>query len=112
MEMTFTVTEEAMRPGLPMTVCFYCKKPVGSKHKNDCVLVSKRMKMRAVVDFTMVVPASWDKGQIEFHCNESSWCANNVLDDMQKHADRFGCLCSCATITALSPVSEPFLDEK
>ena len=29
------------------------------------------------------VPSDWDRQQIEFHYNDGSWCANNLLDEKE-----------------------------
>jgi hypothetical protein len=42
----------------------------------------------------MDVPESWDEGSINFRFNESSWCASNLLDELQRREENTGmCLC-------------------
>lgn len=42
--------------------------------------------------YVMDVPSDWDKAMVEFHLNESSSCASNVIDKL-KELDSHGCLC-------------------
>jgi len=46
----FIVTEKAMRPASKdMGVegqCFYCQKKIGMHHKDDCVLITKKIKIK------------------------------------------------------------------
>jgi hypothetical protein len=52
------------------------------------------------------VPENWDQEMVEFHMNESSWCFDNIVDELDLAADKVrikraedGCclLCSLAT---------------
>ena len=38
-----------------------------------------------------MVPSDWDEEMINFQRNESSWCANNLIDELAK---REPCICS------------------
>ena len=62
----FMVTEKAKRPASKEQQCFYCQQPIGGRHKVDCVLVSKRVKIRMTVEYEIEVPADWDEDLIEF----------------------------------------------
>jgi len=92
--MSFTVTEAAMRPASSERSCFYCHRPIGESHADDCVLVIKRVVVRAVIEYEVSVPASWDAEQIEFHRNDGSWCANNMIGELEALSERDGCVCS------------------
>ncbi len=83
--------------------CFYCQKRVGESHARDCVIVQKRVEMEVLItwpegaktkDGQMLVgtksaglwqfdePHFWDAHQSTFHKNDSSWCANNFVHQM------------------------------
>lgn len=86
-------------------VCFYCHKKVGKRHADDCVLWTRPVTIRLSVEYIIEVPHFWDKDRIEFHRNDSSWCAGNALDELD---DRFAsenpCLCSAAVFEYVGEV--------
>jgi len=110
---SFLVTEKSMRPASDKRQCFYCVEPIGGNHKTDCVLVRKKVKVRMTVEYFMVVPAFWNKKDIEFHLNESSWCANNALDDLEKQFTNEDdeCMCHAATFKYLHNDLDSYIDE-
>jgi hypothetical protein len=87
------VHDDGIRPAGKPNACFYCQQGVGYPHKRDCVVVTKRVEMRvhAVLptgeEFTGLWQFdevhSWDADQTEFHKNESSWCAGNLLNERE-----------------------------
>jgi len=109
--MAFIVTEKAQRPARMDGTCFYCSSKIGEAHKNDCILIQKTVKVRAVIDYEIQVPADWGKYQIEFHRNESSWCADNALEEMKAYGEAHGCLCGHIKYECLSDDGEAFLSE-
>lgn len=107
----FMVTENAMRPASPKRECFYCHRVIGLPHKDDCVLIQKKVKLRFIVEYETTVPDFWDKDQIEFHRNESSSCKNNdfrILEAMSENP----CMCEHAKIEFVESLSGPFVDER
>lgn len=86
------VTEDDERPARPDGTCFYCKEPIGNEHKPDCVVRSRTVVIRFMVDVVVSVPENWDKTDIEFMYNEGSWCASNLVEMLK---EKPGCLCSC-----------------
>ena len=46
------------------------------------------------MQYEVSVPADWDKDMVEFHRNESSWCAGSLVDELGD-MDSEPCLC-CA----------------
>lgn len=98
-ENTWIVKQDDVRPARPDGTCFYCGVPVGGKHKYDCVIPQKSV----IVDFTIrlpvLVPVFWDKEQIDFHYNESSWCADNLLSLIESWQEQTGC-CLCGVMEA------------
>ncbi len=108
----FTVTEKAMRPASPERRCLYCKQAIGENHKDSCVLVMKRVKVRMTVEYEIEVPASWDKHMIEFHRNEGSWCSSNAISELERAFDSGdGCMCNAAEFEYIGGDSDPYLDE-
>lgn len=92
--MAFIVTERAMRPASPDHACFYCKQPIGMEHKSTCVLIHKKVRVRLTIEYEVEVPADWDAHMIEFQRNEGSWCADNLIRELETLAEARGCLCS------------------
>lgn len=109
----FIVTKAAMRPASSELKCFYCNQDIGEAHKLDCVLVNKKVRIKMTVEYTVDVPSSWDEDMVNFHRNESSWCADNALEELQEylHAEDW-CLCGAANFEFIEDVGEPYLKEK
>ncbi|MDO8414146.1 MAG: hypothetical protein Q7S51_10205 [Gallionellaceae bacterium] len=110
--MEFIVTTKAQRPAEMNGKCFYCQQPIGDVHKSTCVLISKKVKVRMIVEYDIEVPAHWDKNKIESHRNDGTWCSNNALDELKNLSDEQGCLCNVMEFECLSDEGEPFLDEE
>lgn len=89
----YPVTFKAARPAGNKGECFYCQHEVGDFHHPTCVLVKKKVKVRAVIEYEIEVPAHWTREQIEFHRNLSSWCSSNMLNELEELAESKGCLC-------------------
>lgn len=107
----FKVTKKAMRPASPERQCFYCQQPIWSDHKDDCVLINKKVKVRMIVEYEVEVPASWGKEDIEFHRNEGTWCTDNALIELDELDNEKGCLCGITKFEYIGEESDPFLDE-
>jgi hypothetical protein len=81
--------DDGIRPAGSPTKCFYCDQRVGKLHATDCVIVTKLVELRVRVSIPQQrflsgrwqdrVPHFWTANDIEFHKNESSWCADNLL---------------------------------
>ena len=108
----FVVTYAAMRPARMDGTCSYCDQPVGATHLDDCVLIKKRVVIRATIVYEVDEPNFWNKDDIERHRNASSWCASNAADEISRYADEIGCLCGHAKFEYLADVSGPFLKER
>jgi hypothetical protein len=104
----YEVTKAAMRPNSTKEECFFCRQPVGNMHKYECPLVERKATVRATIVYDITPPAHWDKDAILFHRHESSWCASNMIDELEKEE----CLCGRVTfeIVAMSP--DTFLREE
>ena len=55
-------------------------------------LMQKRM-VKIEIDLPMEFPKDWDDKDIDFHLNESSWCASNIIDELLKYEEEHGCIC-------------------
>ena len=92
-------------------VCFYCGQP--TRHALDCVVPGTRVKVRLTLTFDKIVPHSWDQEQIEFFLNDGSWCASNILSDLEKLRDVKGCLCAAGVdIRCLRPECAAYEEAK
>lgn len=105
------VSRKSMRPASEKERCFYCQEPIGGNHKEDCVLVKKKVKVRMTVEYEVEVPNHWDAHRVEFHRNDGSWCASNAIDELQEMVDNGDCLCNRTEFEYLSDVGKPFLSE-
>jgi hypothetical protein len=109
--MKFRVTEAAMRPASNERRCFYCQRPIGGYHKQTCVLVTQRFRVRVTMEYEISEPASWTFHQIEFHRAGNSYCADNILDELAALTDCNNCLCGRLHTKVLQRVGEPYLNE-
>ena len=92
--------------------CLYCQSRTGDPHGPECVVVSKRVRVRYSFDLEIKVPHHWTSYQIEFHRNDSSWCADNAIRELTDQANGPRCLChgfSCEFLTTVS--DEPFAED-
>jgi len=87
--------------------CFYCHQKIGLPHKKDCVILNKKVKLKYSFEIEVEMPWSWDNGQILFHRNDGSWCADNALDELEKLSDKLGCLCSVFSAEIISVSDKP-----
>ncbi len=81
--------DDGIRPAGAPDECLYCRAKVGQPHGRECVIVTKRIEMRVRAAFAdgseahglwqLDEPYAWDVDMSEFHKNESSWCAGNLL---------------------------------
>ncbi len=94
----WTVTEKSTRPAGKADRCFYCSKKIGEQHKEDCVIRSKTVLVDFTVRVVVDIPEHWSKDDIEFKYNEGSWCADNLLDMIDRD-DCDCCLCHFMTAT-------------
>lgn len=88
--------DDGIRPAGEPDECFYCHQKIGEEHKRDCVIVTKRVRVRYTIEVEIDVPHEWDPSMVLFSRNESRWCANNVTVDIEADIGRRaanGCLC-------------------
>lgn len=96
------VEEADVRPARPDGTSFYCHKAVGQLHSVECVRHRRKVRLRLTVEYEVDVPNSWSEEQINFHYQESSYCADNVSSDLEAYAHQLNqnkdCLCGRAKI--------------
>lgn len=108
--------DDGIRPAGKPDECFYCHQKVGTQHAQECVTVSKLVRLKYTFEVDVRVPHFWEPHTIEFHRNESSWCADNavdeIADDDEKTRGDDGCWCDRFTAQFVkviddTPTSEP-----
>lgn len=86
-----------IRPAGKPDECFFCHSKVGEEHKSNCAVIEKIVRVQYTYTIDIAVPHHWDAHNIEFHRNESSWCADNSIDDLVKYKEKLEnegeCLC-------------------
>ena len=88
-----TADDGGIRPAGPQDRCFYCEAAVGERHGSECVTIVKKVKMIYAFEIEITMPHHWTAKQIEAHRNESSWCADNAIRELERFAEAKGCLC-------------------
>jgi len=106
----FKVTEKAMRPASNKKECFYCNSKIGRFHEDDCVLVKKKVKVVATIEYEIEVPADWTEDNVHFHRNEGSWCTDNMIGELEE-LSKDECLCFKVMFECEDSNGEPFLGE-
>lgn len=100
--------DDGIRPAGKPDECFYCQQKVGKEHKYNCVILSKKVTVRYSYEIEIEVAHAWDENMIEFHRNDSSWCADNSIDELEKYT-KDGCLCHVFSCEVLSmPNVKPY----
>lgn len=106
----WTVGDYGIRPAGKPTQCFYCGIEKGGIHKEGCVIRKRTIVMEMKINIVMDVPEDWDEAMCNFHKNEGTWCANNILHDLNAMKERMNCLCDVAEFKYLREANED--DEK
>lgn len=104
-----------IRPAGRPDECFYCQQRVGQPHGPECVMVVKRVKVRYTFEIEVDVPHCWTKEDFEFHRNESWYCSDGMLDDIEEYRQSIktvACLCQYANAEFIEVVDDtPRRDE-
>lgn len=53
----------------------------------------RMVKVRYSYELEVRVPGDWTNKDIEFHRNQSSWCAVNAAAEIDSYAEKMGCEC-------------------
>lgn len=67
--------------------CFYCRRRLGEEHTWECVIPTRRVKLRATIEYEAEVPRSWDADFVHWQKNEKA-CLSNVVSDIKEFSDR------------------------
>lgn len=96
-----------IRPAGKPDQCFYCYSKIGQPHRADCVVVTKRVKIKATITIDIEVPHDWDKKMIEFHRNDGTWCSSNFANDVERYKASTGsCMCQETKIEFVEVVDD------
>lgn len=87
------VVQADVRPARPDGTCFYCRAPLGTEHFFGCVIRNRTVVVDVTLRLVRRVPEDWDAGSVEFHLNDSSWCASNIIDELKSVDTDSHCLC-------------------
>lgn len=102
-----TSDDHGIRPAGKPDECFYCNSKVGIEHGPICVVVTQRVKLRAIIEFEVEAPHYWTKKEIEFHRNEGTWCAGNLPNDIEEYRNNTeSCMCRETTIEFVEVVDD------
>lgn len=84
--MILPITETGVRPAGKPNRCCYCHANVPLNadpslvlHELNCVIPKRTIVVETTFTWVKEVPANWDTKSIEFHMNDSSSCASNLL---------------------------------
>lgn len=95
----WTVKEEGLRPPVAPNHCYYCGEQRGQNHKSDCVVRCRTVVVKTTFTYVVAVPECWEPYNIEFKFNESSSCADNIVDTLSNLVERLNsevcgsCIC-------------------
>lgn len=107
--------DDGLRPAGSPDRCFYCDSRVGGPHEDTCVTVTALVRYKILYEGRVVGkwiredPWSWGAYECEFHKNDSSWCANNAVGEIEwndpqvekivkdVHSEGKACVCSLLT---------------
>ena len=73
--------------------CFYCNGKFGEPHDSDCVVIKRPVVTEITFTVVLPYPRNWSFEEIESHCNESSYCSDNLLDEIERVKNANNCLC-------------------
>ncbi len=85
--------DDGIRPAGLSDACFYCHRYVGEEHERNCCVVTRRVRVRYAFEILVHVPAWWQNKEFESHRNDSTWCADNALDEIEQYYRSGGCAC-------------------
>lgn len=104
------VADHGVRPAGPPDRCFYCGEQVGKEHKEGCVIRCRTVVVKFSIDLVVDVPEDWCPEMIESKYNESSWCADTFLMELEGTIQRMNkngdCLCGALRAEFVREASE------
>ena len=67
----------------------------------------KTIKLRATIDYEVVVPIDWSDDAINSYFNDSHWCQSGALDDIKEFQKTIKtCLCGLVYIEYLETLKQ------
>lgn len=66
----------------------------------------KRFKIRMIWEFEEEFDDDFNEGTIEYHYNDSGWCADNALDALNDLSEQHGCICRDVRFECLGEVKD------
>lgn len=81
--------------------CFFCLQKIGENHKENCVCYRKLVVIKVEFEYTYETYVNQTPEKLEFYLNEGTYCADNLLEDLQKVSNANGCICPNFTGTYL-----------
>jgi hypothetical protein len=64
------------------------------------------------MDLVVSAPQKWDQRMIEFHYNDSSWCADNIVEEIHRTvAARQEGYCALCGVTSITYLGEATLED-
>lgn len=102
----WTVDKYSIRHTGTPNECFYCNAKVGEQHKEDCVIRSRTVNIDFTIHMVMDVPECWDENDINFHFNDGSWCASNLLSRLAIRENSDRCLCNITDAKYIGEATE------
>jgi len=69
----WTITKDSARPAGKPSECFYCHNSLGEQHKDNCVVKSKTVIVKATIEAIVSVPECWDENKINQHYNNGDY---------------------------------------
>lgn len=103
--MNLPVTDNGVRPNGHPDLCFYCGFEKGT-HKEDCVCPQKSVVIKMTIEYVVSVPRFWEANDIDFHRNDSSWCAGNAIAELNVIYATQDCLCEQTTFEFVREATE------
>lgn len=91
------VMDEGIRPAGKPTECFYCGAQREAQHNPGCVIRNRTVVVDVTIRMVIDKPEDWTPEEIESHWNDSSWCADNIISELEAQSLRMGCLCGTLT---------------
>jgi hypothetical protein len=82
-----------IRPAGSPNRCFYCGVAKGEDHHPECIIRERSVIIDVTIRMVRLMPESWTAEDIEFQLNDASWCADNILLELDNQAENRGCLC-------------------
>jgi len=93
------VEDHGIRPNGAPDKCFYCGAAKGDQHRMGCVIRSRSVVVRTIVEHTVDVPEDWERETIEF--TEGSACSDGLITRLGTLVERLGddgCTCGMVSI--------------